>query len=283
MHDDDDDLEHERIAFDHTRDGFDLLRAAALLPRVEGREPDVEVVVSAVEGWASSVKEELSNRTSWQGPLHALVSVLFARHHLRGDDQEYDDPKNSFLDDVVARKRGLPITLSLLVVETAKRAGLTACGLSLPKHFMAGLMLKRDGSEGADGADLFFVDAFHAQVLPPEDVATRVGLPLDELAEHLTPAPPEAILARMLTNLRGSYLRRQDAHSCARVLSRLLLLKPREAALHLERAHLKSAIGDAAGALVDADNGLKLARDPEERDAAERILEKLTRSSGWVH
>lgn len=287
MIDDDDDLDdgldRERIAFDHTREGFDLLRAASLLPRVEGREPDVDTVIHTVDGWAASVKDELKSRTSWQGPLHALVDVLFARHRLRGNSEDYDDPKNSFLDDVVGRKRGLPITLSLLVVETARRAGLTACGLSLPKHFMAGLMLKRDGVEGADGADLFFIDAFHAQVLPPEDVANRVGLPLDELAEHLTPAPPEVILARMLTNLRGSYLRRQDAHCCLRVLSRLLLLKPREAALHLERAHLRSAAGDAAGALVDAENGLKLAKDPDEKDAAERILEKLTRATGWVH
>lgn len=294
----DDDLEVERAAFDTSRPGFDLLRAAALLPRVEGREPSVEQVVAEVEAWAGEVREEAARRTSWQGPLHALVTVLFARVRLRGDEEEYDAPRNSFLDDVVERRRGLPISLSLLVVETARRAGLVACGLALPRHFMAGLMLQRapgitarsdDGSSvedrtaSADGADLFFLDPFHAQVLPPEDVAHRVGLPLDELAEHLSPAPPEVILLRMLTNLRGSYLRRQDAPACLRVVSRLLLLKPRDGALHLERAHLKSALGDAEGALVDAQTGLKLARDPDEKDAAERILERLSKTAGWVH
>lgn len=280
-----DDLELERVAFDTTRDGFDLLRAACLLPRVEGRTPDPESVVKAVDGWAADVKQEVEHRTSWQGPLHGLVTVLFSRVRLRGDEDEYDAPRNSFLDDVVARKRGLPISLSLLVVETARRAGLVACGLALPKHFMAGVMLRRpEGDAGRnDGADLFFVDAFHAQVLPPEDVAARAGLPLEELAEHLAPAAPDVILARMLTNLRGSYLRRQDAPCCLRVLSRLLLLKPREAALHLERAHLRHSLGDDTGALGDAENGLKLAKDPEEKDVAERILEKLMKHSGWVH
>lgn len=282
---DPDDLELERVAFDTTREGFDLLRAASLLPRIEGRTPDAELVVRTVDAWADEVKREVAGRTSWQGPLHGLVTVMFSRVRLRGDEDEYDAPRNSFLDDVVARKRGLPISLSLLVVETAKRAGLVACGLALPKHFMAGIMLRRpEGDEARnDGADLFFIDAFHAQVLPPEDVAARAGLPLEELAEHLAPAAPDVILARMLTNLRGSYLRRQDAPSCMRVLSRLLLLKPREAALHLERAHLRHSLGDDTGALADAENGLKLAKDPEEKDVAERILEKLMKHTGWVH
>jgi regulator of sirC expression with transglutaminase-like and TPR domain len=285
--DDDDDLALERVAFDTSRPEFDLLRAAALLPRIEGRAPHVEDVVDAVESWAAEVRADASRRTSWQGPLHALVTVLFARVRLRGDEEDYDAPRNSFLDDVVARRRGLPISLSLLVVETARRAGLVACGLALPRHFMAGLMLQRRPSRGplesAEGSDLFFLDPFHAQVLPPEDVAQRVGLPLDELAEHLSPAPPEVILLRMLTNLRGSYLRRQDATSCLRTVSRLLLLKPRDGALHLERAHLRYGLGDASGALLDAQHGLQLARDPDEKEAAERILDKLSKTVGYVH
>ncbi len=277
---DDEDLDLERAAFDAERGGFDLLRAAALLPRIEGREPDVDAVTEAVDEWAGAVKDDLERRSSWQGPLHSLVSVLFQHARLRGDRDEFDAPRNSFLDQVVENRRGLPISLSLLVVETARRAGLVACGLSLPRHFMAGLMLKRAADE--DSADLFFIDAFHAQVLPAEDVAARIGLPLEELPEHLSPATPECVLVRMLTNLRVSYLHRQDAFCCMRVLSRLLLLRPREAALHLERAHLKSALGDPAGALADAETGLRLARDPDEQDAAERILDKLTRTAGWI-
>lgn len=291
----DDDIDLERAAFDTTLPTFDLLRAAALLPRVEGRSPRVDDVLAQVEVWADEVRTENARRTSWQGPLHALVTVLFSRGRLRGDEEEYDAPRNSFLDDVVERRRGLPISLSLLVVETARRAGLTACGLALPRHFMAGLMLVRrlPGEVPAPGdapphdhngpADLFFLDPFHAQVLPPEDVAARVGIPLDELAEHLAPAPPEVVLLRMLTNLRGSYLRRQDPTACLRVLSRLLLLKPRDGALHLERAHLRALLGDHETALIDAQTGLRLARDPEERDAAERILARLSETTGWVH
>lgn len=280
-----DDLDLERTAFDTSRQGFDLLRAACLLPRVEGRVPAIDTVEDTVDAWAEELKHELAHERSWQGPLHSLVSVLFTRHGLRGDDEDYDAPRNSFLEQVVARRCGLPISLSLLVVETARRAGLLACGLALPKHFMAGLMLRRPEAdpERSDSGDLFFIDAFHGQVLAAKDVAARAGLPLEELAEHLAPAAPELILTRMLTNLRSSYLRRQDVPSCARVLSRLLLLKPREAALHLERAQLRHAQGDEQGALHDAENGRKLARDPEETDIAERILERLMKGAPWVH
>jgi regulator of sirC expression with transglutaminase-like and TPR domain len=281
-----DDLDLERAAFDATRDGFDLLRAACLLARIEGRVPDVNAVVSAVDGWAAEVRDEVARRSTRQGPLHGLVTVLFARVRLRGDEEEYDAPRNSFLEDVVVRRRGLPISLCLLVVETARRAGLVACGLALPRHFMAGLVLRRtegDHDGAPDGADLFFVDAFHGAVLSPEDVAARAGVPVEELAEHLAPAAPDVILARMLTNLRGSYLRRQDSAACARVLSRLLLLRPRDATLHLERAQLRRALGDDRGAVADAENAVMLARDPDEKDIAERVLEGLMRGAGWVH
>ena len=280
---DDDDLSLERAAFDTERAEFDLLRAAALLPRVEGRTPDVEAVVFQVERWAAEVKEDAARRTSRQGPLEAIMNVLFAGAQLRGDNEEYDAPRNSFLEDVIVRRRGLPISLSLLVTETARRAGFVACGLALPRHFMAGLMLESHGAATDDaGGDLFFIDAFHATVLTLDAVAQRASVSVPELGEHLGPASPEAVLVRMLTNLRASYLRRQEPVPCLRVISRLLLLRPREAALHLERAHLLFGLGDAPTALSAAETGLKLARDPDEREAAEKVFERMTANVGWI-
>jgi hypothetical protein len=132
-----DNLEIERRAFDPEREGFSLVRAAALLPRVEGRGVDVAAVDQSIDGYARQDAE----RVERAGAVEALFDGLFATAGFRGPEVDYDAPTHSFLDDVLARKRGLPIALSLIVVETATRAGLQAWGLALPGHFLAGVFV----------------------------------------------------------------------------------------------------------------------------------------------
>jgi regulator of sirC expression with transglutaminase-like and TPR domain len=259
------DVAREARAFDDDGEDFDLLRAAALLPRVEGREPDVAGVVAAVEVWAAQVAE----RVHHAGPVVALHDVLFATAGLRGDVGEYDAPMNSFLDDVVRRRRGLPIALSVLVVEVARRAGLRAWGLALPSHFCCAVFV--------DAERFAVVDAFEGgRLLAPAAIARRVGLPESELPELLQPAPPALILRRMLTNLRGSYLRRQQHEPLCRVLSRLLLLTGRDPALLLERAEVRRLLLDDDGARADAAAARTAApNDTDVVRAANHVLKEL--------
>jgi regulator of sirC expression with transglutaminase-like and TPR domain len=255
----------EARAFDDASEDFDLLRAAALLARVEGRDADVAGVVAAVEGWAAQVAE----RVRHAGPLVALHDVLFATAGLRGDVGEYDAPRNSFLDDVVRRRRGLPIALSVLVIEVARRAGVRAWGLALPSHFCCAVFV--------DDERFAVVDAFEGgRLLPPAEIARRVGLPESELPELLQPAPPTLILRRMLTNLRGSYLRRGQHEPLCRVVSRLLLLTGRDPALLLERAELRRLLLDDDGARADAAAARAAApRDDDVARAVAHLLQEL--------
>jgi regulator of sirC expression with transglutaminase-like and TPR domain len=231
----------EARAFDEDADDFDLLRAAALLPRVEGRSPDIEAVVDAIDGWAAQVRE----RVHHAGPVVALHDVVFATAGLRGEVHDYDAPTNSFLDDVVRRRRGLPIALSVVVMEVARRAGLRAWGLALPQHFLIAVFV--------DEERFAVVDAFEGgSLLAPDAIERRTGVPQTELAELLQPASATTILRRMLVNLRGSYARRGLHEPLCRVLSRLLLFSRRDPQLLLERAEARRLCLDDDGARADA-------------------------------
>jgi regulator of sirC expression with transglutaminase-like and TPR domain len=258
------DVALEARAFDVDDDGFDLLRAAALLPRVDGREADVDAVVAAVDGWAAQVAE----RVRHAGSLVAMHDVLFATAGLRGDAQEYDAPRNSFLDDVVRRRCGLPIALSVIVTEVARRAGVRAWGLAVPQHFLTAIFV--------DDEHLVVVDAFDGgRMLAPDVVARRVGLPESELPELLQPAPPRLVLRRMLTNLRGSYVRRGLHAPLCRVLSRLLLVQGRDPSLLLDRAEARRLLLDDDGARADARAAWALA--PHDDDVARAVDHLLHR------
>jgi regulator of sirC expression with transglutaminase-like and TPR domain len=251
--DDIDALEVERRAFDTEREGFSLLRAAALLPRVEGRDVDVEAVEYAIDGYARQIAE----RVDRAGAVEAIFDVLFATAGFRGPEVEYDAPAHSFLDDVLASKRGLPIALSLILVEAATRAGLRAWGLALPGHFLAGVFV----------SDQHFavMDAYAGgTLLAPEAVATRAQIPAAELGEVLQPALPRAVLVRMLVNLAGSYTRRRQHQPLVRTLDRLLLLRPLDPRLLVERAAVRRLLLDDEGARQDLDEAEALADDDEQ-------------------
>lgn len=260
-----DDVEIERRAFDVEDEDFSLWRAACLLPRVDGREPrDVE---GDVARWAEQVRE----RVRHAGPVVSMHDVVFATAGFAGDTAEYDHPQNSFIDDVVRRRRGLPIALSLVVMEIAERAGLKAWGLALPGHFLAAVFVDKER--------FAVVDAFSGgKLLPLEEVARRVGLPTSEMGELLQPASPAVILLRMLTNLRGSYLRRKDHEPLCRVLTRMLLLRRRDPQLLLERAEVRRLLLDDDGARADAEAAAAAAPDDDDVvRAADHVVDSIER------
>ncbi len=249
-----DDLTLERRAFDSTSDGFSLLRAVSLLPRIAGRMPEVGRVTATVDGWAESVVERMNS----MNPVKALTEVLFVDGGLSGDDLDYDNPDNSFLDSVVARKRGLPIALSVLTTEVCARAGIKAWGLALPAHFCVAVFT--DVAQG----HFIVIDPFNGgAMVSPERVAERAGVPESELGEVLQPATAEQTLTRMLVNLTVSYNRRGLHQPLARTLDRLLLLRPNDPRALIERAAVRRFLLDDEGSLADVDAAERAAPDDE--------------------
>jgi regulator of sirC expression with transglutaminase-like and TPR domain len=259
------DVELERDAFFDHLAGFDLLAAVAMLKRVGGSRADVAGVEHAVDGWAEQVRDRIRHA----GNIVALHDVLFATAGFRGDEHDYDAPENSFLADVVRRRRGLPIALSVVLKAVAERAGILAWGLSLPHHFLVAVFV--------DEERFAVVDAFEGgRLLAPEEISKRTGVPPSELPELLQPASSSTILRRMLTNLRASYLRRKQHEPLCRVLSRLLLFSPRDPQLLLARAEVLRLCLDDESAAKDATAARALAGDDHDvARAAEHLLTLL--------
>lgn len=272
----DDNLTLEKIYYPR-REGeeFDLLRAAALLPRVEGRTVDLDRVVQQVEDIANSINERLPE-PEWPLSVVALIMTMFREMEFTGDEDSYDDPQNSFLDTVLRRRKGLPIALSVLTCEVAARIGVWAHGLALPGHFLVCIRRRRDPS----CTEIVVVDPFHGGKMLgskeiEEEITKRSGKPVKLTLEHFHAATPSSILFRMLNNLRGSYARRSAHEPLVRTLSRMLLLRPFDAALLAERAHAKYMLLDHDGALEDANQAIEDGAADDSLALANAVIHKI--------
>jgi regulator of sirC expression with transglutaminase-like and TPR domain len=135
--------------------------------------------------------------------LDALVGVLAREEGLRGDRADYDDPRNSMLDLVLERRRGLPILLSVVYIEVARRVGIQMAGFGLPGHFVCGHV---------GGGEALLIDPFAG------------GRPVAAPPGPLRPWTPHETATRMLNNLIGSYERRGDLTRAIRAAELRLLL-----------------------------------------------------------
>lgn len=209
----------EEVAADEPR----LLVAALLFAR-EIAYPDLlpSRYLRRLDEWAALLRDHLPRGASEFEVATEVARFLADDLLLRGNEDEYYDAANSFVNEVIERRVGLPIALSALFIHFASAAGLIAEGIGLPGHFVAAVRVA--------GRQHFF-DPFEG--VGPLDVGDlgellqrRTGFRGSVSAEWLAPQPPRAILARMLFNLRGVYLSKNDWPAAARVVERLILTQP---------------------------------------------------------
>lgn len=201
---------------------LDLAEIALALARDEYPSLDVEGYLSELAAMAQEVRHRL--RGSLEARVKVLCRYLFHDMGFRGNQRDYYDARNSYLNEVLDRRTGIPITLSAVAMAIGSRAGLEVVGVGLPGHFVARAV--------ADGQEILF-DPFHGgKRLTGDDCARRVqsttGLPFEATADALRPAPLGVIVQRMLTNLKGIYLGQGDFTRAARVIGRLRLLNPED-------------------------------------------------------
>lgn len=153
--------------------------------------------------------------------LDALAGVLGRRHGFAGDPKHYDDPRNSMLDIVLERRAGLPILLSIVYVEVARRAGLALSGVGLPGHFVVGRLQPPP------------------VLLDPFAGGVRID-PADLDLEHVRPWGPHETALRMLNNLVGAYTRRHDLARAIRAAEMRLELPADEATAEALGAELRA-------------------------------------------
>jgi regulator of sirC expression with transglutaminase-like and TPR domain len=203
----------------------DLAEVALLLARDEYPAVDVDGFLAELDAMAHEAQHYV--RGPFFERVHGLCRYLFHELGFHGNARDYYDPRNSYLNVVLERRTGIPITLSAVTIAIGRRAGMNVVGVGLPGHFIAKAL--GNGSE-------VLIDPYHGgRVLSPADCENLVrqvtGLSFDASPLALEPHPNGLIVQRMLSNLKGIYQGRQDWPRTARVLERLLQLNPYDAGL----------------------------------------------------
>jgi regulator of sirC expression with transglutaminase-like and TPR domain len=206
--------------FAQPEEDVDLARASLLVACEEYPDLDVESYLGRLDGLASTLRGRLGSVPV--DAVAALNRVLFEEEGFRGNTHEYYDPRNSFLNDVLDRRTGIPITLSTVYMAVGRRAGIDVRGVGLPGHFVVRV---------STPAGQALVDPFHGwAVLTEEDCQERLdriyGGRVRVAPEMLTPCPPRAILSRTVRNLKGIYAKAGDLTRALRTAELLVLLEP---------------------------------------------------------
>jgi len=249
----------------------DLARAALAIARIAYPDLDPAPYLRQLDDLAAAVRPRLYPQASPEAAVTELAGYLFGECGFRGNQEEYYDPRNSYLNDVLERRTGIPITLSLVLIETGARLGLGIEGVGFPGHFL----VRVAGSRGPLLLDPFYGGRPIGERELLARYRTFVGSDAPALApDALATTGTPAILTRMLRNLLRAYLDQKDhAHALA-AADLLLVLVPDSADEVRVRGLLYEHLECFGAALGDFRRYLELA--PEAPDA-ERIRERVAR------
>jgi regulator of sirC expression with transglutaminase-like and TPR domain len=224
---------------------------------------DTTGYVARLDALGALVRQRGTEPQRAAGRLRALCDVLFAELGFRGNEEAYFDPRNSFLNEVLDRRLGIPISLSVVLMEVSRRIGVPLLGVGLPRHFMVKL-LPQAGPE-------IFIDAFHGgAILSREECAARFqGGPTAQALDpnRFQPVTPHQILGRMLQNLKQIYAEKGDDVRTYWVVDRLVLLAPDAVEELRDRGLVSARLGLLPSAARDL--GAYLERAPGAPDATE--------------
>jgi regulator of sirC expression with transglutaminase-like and TPR domain len=255
-------------------DDFGLAEAALLIAAENDPTIEVSAVLATLDQMARDAGVFLPVGGSTREALGALNRYLFDHFGLVGNQVDYYDPRNSFLNDVLDRRMGIPITVSVVYLEIGWRLGLPLFGIGLPGHFLLGCR---------DGDDTIILDAFNrGRICSMDECAEMInriyGGALQFHPTMLRPVTRRDIVIRMLGNLRGiSGQQRQHGESLR--WSDLNVIASRGSARSLrERGAVQLAAGDRAAAREDLVAAIQKAESDDERRESELLLQHLDAS-----
>jgi regulator of sirC expression with transglutaminase-like and TPR domain len=201
----------------------DLAQAALMIAEGEYPRLDIPSYIAALDRFGARARRALASATA-EPPMATVLRVLYGDLGFHGNHDDYYDPRNSFLNEVLDRRTGIPITLGVVLIEVCRRVGIEASGVSYPGHFLV--------RSPTPGGGAIFIDPFAGAALDESDLqmlyqrATGDGGPIDP--RRLEPASRKQILLRMLNNLRSVYEARADQRRLRDVLARMSVLAPAE-------------------------------------------------------
>ena len=253
---------------------LDLLEAALTLSVLRRGEP---VDLAPFRQHVASMASDLSDLVRRRGAApEALAEVIARSYGYRGDTDSYDDLQNADLVRVIERRKGLPVALSILYLDVARRQGWEAEGLAFPAHFLIRI--------GIDGAR-HVVDPFNEGTV--RDAADLRGLlrqvlgPEAELSpQHFDPVSDRDVLLRLENNVRLRLANREDWPTAAQSLDRMLAIAPDRPELLFEAGQLNARLDKRRAAIAAFERFLDIdgaAGDPAVRERVSGLLQELRR------
>jgi len=250
---------------------INLERAALYIAQEEYLDLDVDEYLNALDMMADDVREQLPIESYPLKILKTINHYLYGNLGFAGNTENYYDPRNSFLNDVIDRRTGIPITLSLVYLAIAQRLDFPMVGIGMPGHFLI-----RPIQEDMD----IFVDAFsQGEILFPQDCQDRLnqmsGQSVEMQPQFLAAVTPRQFLARMLTNLKATYLSRGEMEKVLAAIERILLLFPNAAFELRDRGILYFRTNRWIEARQDLEAYLDALPMADDRDTIRKLLNRI--------
>lgn len=255
---------------------IDLATAALLIAREEYPSVDISLYLRRLDEMAAEARDRIGAEKHPHSIAIGLGRYLFAELGFAGAPEEYFDPRASYLCDVLDRRKGIPLSLSLVYLEVARRAGFTVDGVGLPGHFIV--------KHPCQGGDIY-VDPFsRGVILSTEDCIAKVH----EIYSGAVPFQPfmlgavtkRQILARTVHNLKTIYLAAKWYERALAMVDLLLVLAPWDLDERRDRGMLRYRLGDVEGAMADLETYLEYSSTAQDAETVRWNLFSLRRIRG---
>jgi regulator of sirC expression with transglutaminase-like and TPR domain len=248
-----------------------LDRAALTMALEEYPNLDVQSYLRRLDTLAARAEVLIGVDRSAVSMIEGINEVLFVQEALRGNREDYYDPRNSYLNEVLDRKLGIPITLSVIYMEVAKRIGFPIQGIGFPGHFLI---------KHVSGERDIVMDAFElGRILTPNDCQELLDSihkgAVDMNATLLQPMDKRMILTRMLYNLKGIYTQKEQYFKALAIIDRILMLNPGTPSEMRDRGFAYMQTSLFAKALSDLECYLSQAAAPEDSSYIQSHIKML--------
>jgi regulator of sirC expression with transglutaminase-like and TPR domain len=249
---------------------IDLDRAALEIARLEYPDLDAGHAIAALDHYANAIADRAHDLSDGERFVETANEYLFQELGLLGNYDDYYNPDNSYLNRVIELKLGIPISLSVIYIEVARRLAKPVSGIGLPGHFL----IRYD-----DGDYATYIDPFHRGALLDTEGCCRLAQVESLDPEFLAPVDKRSIAMRMLNNLRQIYFSRRDSTRALRLLDLLIEADPGAAEEHKQRAVALLQMKRIPAAMAEFRRYLELAPDARDR---EQILDQMRQLAQWL-
>ena len=256
------------------RGSVDLLRSALLIARLDNENFDLDSYLEKADLLAGKIEKSFTKSSTQEEKLLILVKQLFGEMGFHGSTLDYHHRSNSYMNEVIDDREGLPITLSILLIELANRLDLPVSGLGLPGHFMAIYKENPPGEKsGKRKARELLIDSFGGKIVSREEASRITGVTLNE--EDFEPVSNRDIITRMLRNLIQSAEREEDSVARLRYVDAIIAIDPNDRYTRAMRAMVHYGEGRFTDALIDIDFLIEKNPDAPELDPLKVLRGRL--------